>query len=132
MVLRTGCGDSCSRAGRRRFRSGIPAPPHTARHVQSTAQPYDYTSPLSSMRSYIKDHRDDTLLTITNLPAGTPVRLAVMDWFDGSVWNLSDSSKASDCANYQRVGTTISTDERGMHSPPPSLCTEDSLMSGFP
>ena len=63
--------------------------------------PYDYTSPLSSMRSYIKDHRDDTLLTITNLPAGTPVRLAVMDWFDGSVWNLSDSSKASDCANYQ-------------------------------
>ena len=48
------------------------------------------------------------------LPAGTPVRLAVMDWFDGSVWNLSDSSKASDCANYQRVGTTISTDERGM------------------
>lgn len=76
--------------------------------------PYDYTSPLSSMRSYIKDHRDDTLLTITNLPAGTPVRLAVMDWFDGSVWNLSDSSKASDCANYQRVGTTISTDERGM------------------
>ena len=46
MVLRTGCADSCSRAGRRRFRTGIPAPPHTARHVQSTAQPLRLHQPV--------------------------------------------------------------------------------------
>ena len=43
--------------------------------------PYDYASPLSGLRSYVKDHKDDTLLTVTNLPEGTPVRLAVMDQF---------------------------------------------------
>lgn len=75
--------------------------------------PYDYTSPLSGMRSYIKEHKDDVLLTVTDLPAGTPVRLAVMDRFDGSVWNLSDSSEASDSSNYRRVGTSISTREQG-------------------
>lgn len=62
--------------------------------------PYDYTSPLSGMRSYIKDHKKDVLLTVHNLPAGTPVKLAVMDRFDGTVWNLSDSSEATDSSNY--------------------------------
>lgn len=75
--------------------------------------PYDYTSPLSGMRSYIKDHKKDVLLTVTDLPAGTPVRLAVMDRFDGSVWNLSDSSEASDSSNYERVGTSIATTAKG-------------------
>jgi transglutaminase-like putative cysteine protease len=75
--------------------------------------PYDYTSPLSGMRSYIKNHKKDTLLTVKNLPASTPVRLAVMDRFDGSVWNLSDSSEASDSSNYRRVGTSIASNEQG-------------------
>lgn len=69
--------------------------------------PYDYTSPLSGMRAYIKDHKDDTLLTVRGLPAGTPVRLAVMDRFDGNVWNLSDSSAASGSGDYRRVGERI-------------------------
>ena len=69
--------------------------------------PYDYTIPLSGMRSYIKNHKDDVLLTATNLPAGSTVRLAVMDRFDGNVWNLSDSTMDSDSSNYHRVGTSI-------------------------
>ena len=69
--------------------------------------PYDYASPLSGLRSYVKDHKDDTLLTVTNLPEGTPVRFAVMDQFDGNVWNLSDSTEASDSSDYRRVGTRI-------------------------
>ena len=75
--------------------------------------PYDLTSPLSGMRTYIKDHKDDTILTVKNLPAGTPVRMAVMDRFDGSVWNLSDSRSASDSSDYRRVGTHIATDVQG-------------------
>lgn len=75
--------------------------------------PYDYTSPLSGMRAYIKNHKDDVLLTATDLPAGSTVRLAVMDRFDGNVWNLSDSTMASDSSNYHRVGTSITTTATG-------------------
>ena len=83
--------------------------------------PYDYASPLSGLRSYVKDHKDDTLLTVTNLPEGTPVRLAVMDQFDGNMWNLSDSTEASDSSDYRRVGTPIRWTARS--SPPRSPST---------
>ncbi|WP_140558259.1 transglutaminase domain-containing protein [Bifidobacterium sp. UTCIF-39] len=79
-------------------------------HYDPPLSPYDYTSPLSGLRSYVKDHKDDKLLTVTGLPAGTPVRLAVMDRFDGSVWNLSDSSAAFGSSDYRRVGDTIDGD----------------------
>ena len=75
--------------------------------------PYDYTSPLSGMRSYIKNHKDDVLLTVRNLPAGSSVRLAVMDRFDGNVWNLSDSTMASDSSNYRCVGDSIGNTAKG-------------------
>ena len=73
----------------------------------------DVTSPLSGMRAYLKDHREDTLLTVTGLPAGTPVRLAVMDRFDGNVWNLSDSSVATGSSDYRRVGSVIASNGDG-------------------
>lgn len=76
-------------------------------HYEPPLSPYDYTSPLSGMRAFFKYHKDDTLLTVTNLPSGTPVRLAVMDRFDGNVWNLSDSRESSDSSNYTRVGSRI-------------------------
>ena len=82
-------------------------------HYDPPLSPYDYTSPLSGMRSYIKDHKDDTLLTVTDLPAGSTVRLAVMDRFDGNVWNLSDSTMAADSSNYHRVGTAIANNTKG-------------------
>lgn len=82
-------------------------------HYEPPVNPYDYTSPLSGLRSYVKDHKDDTLLTARDLPAGTPVRLAVMDRFDGNVWNLSDSRSAADSANYRRVGAAIDNAAQG-------------------
>ncbi|WP_314687162.1 transglutaminase domain-containing protein [uncultured Bifidobacterium sp.] len=73
-----------------------------------------YASPLSSMRSIIKKHKNDTLLTARNLPAGSTVRLAVMDSFDGNVWNLSDSTNSSDSSDYRRMGSrTASTTTSG-------------------
>lgn len=75
--------------------------------------PHQYTSPLSEMRAYVKYHKKDTLLTVKGLPAGTPVRLAVMDRFDGNVWNLSDSSDNMDSSDYRKVGSQIATTERG-------------------
>jgi hypothetical protein len=75
--------------------------------------PHQYTSPLSGMRAYVKYHKKDTLLSVKGLPAGTPVRLAVMDRFDGNVWNLSDSSDATDSSDYRKVGDQIATTEHG-------------------
>ncbi|MDF7664289.1 transglutaminaseTgpA domain-containing protein [Bifidobacterium sp. ESL0763] len=75
--------------------------------------PHQYTSPMSDMRSYVKDHKKDTLVTARDLPAGTPIRLAVMDRFDGNVWNLSDSSDASDSSDYRKVGSAIQADDEG-------------------
>ncbi|MFR0589237.1 DUF3488 and transglutaminase-like domain-containing protein [Bifidobacterium apri] len=82
-------------------------------HYEPPLSPYNYSSPLSGMRSYIKNHKDDVLLTVTDLPAGSTVRLAVMDRFDGNVWNLSDTAMASDSSSYRRVGTTIRNTTQG-------------------
>ena len=78
-------------------------------HYQPPMDPYQFTSPLSDYRAYVKRHRDDTLVTVHNLPAGTPVRMAVMDRYDGKVWNLSDSSIAG-AADYRRIGAQIRTE----------------------
>lgn len=77
---------------------------------QPPIDPYQFTSPLSDYRSYIKDHKDDTLVTVHNLPAGTPVRMAVMDRYDGKVWNLSDSTILGQSSDYRRIGTSIAAD----------------------
>ncbi|WEV74339.1 transglutaminase domain-containing protein [Bifidobacterium sp. ESL0798] len=77
--------------------------------------PHQYTSPLSGMRSYVKYHKKETLLSVSGLPAGTPVRLAVMDRFDGNVWNLSDSTDASDSSDYRKVGSAIANTTQGEH-----------------
>ncbi|PXY83070.1 transglutaminase [Bifidobacterium asteroides] len=96
------------------FSAGIlPAPTRQVirDHYQPPMDPYQFTSPLSDYRAYIKRHRDDTLVTVRNLPAGTPVRMAVMDRYDGKVWNLSDSSGAG-AADYRRIGTQIRTERQ--------------------
>lgn len=95
-------------------------------HYDPPTISHDYASPISGIRSYIKDHKDSTLLTVTGLPAGSAVRLAVMDCFDGNVWNLADrttnptpvipasgAAASSDSSNYRRVGTTIIDDTDG-------------------
>nr|WP_159426912.1 transglutaminase domain-containing protein [Bifidobacterium commune] len=84
-------------------------------HYNPPLDPHQYTSPLSSMRSYVKYHKKETLLTVSGLPAGTPVRLAVMDRFDGNVWNLSDSTDASDSSDYRKIGSGIPTTADGNH-----------------
>lgn len=66
----------------------------------------DYPSPLAGFRSYLKDHREDTLLTVRGLPAGTPVRLATMDAYDGTTWGVA--SAATDASgDFRRVGDRI-------------------------
>ncbi len=39
-------------------------------HYEPPLAPFDYASPMSGMRAYLKEHKADTLLTVRNLPAG--------------------------------------------------------------
>lgn len=73
----------------------------------------DRSSPLSGLRLWPTQRHDDVLLTVEGLPAGTPVRLAVMDRFDGNVWNLSDSSGTGSSSAFTRPGPSIAQTERG-------------------
>ena len=79
-------------------------------HYEPPLAPFDYASPMSGMRAYLKEHKADTLLTVRNLPAGASVRLAVMDRFDGNVWNLSNTRIAGASSNYTRMGLRITQD----------------------
>ncbi|WP_199425043.1 transglutaminase-like domain-containing protein [Actinotalea solisilvae] len=75
--------------------------------------PEDHPSPLSGFREFVKEWEDTDLVTVTGLPAGTPVRLATMDAFDGVVWNVAGSESAEGSGQFRRVGETITTSVRG-------------------
>lgn len=70
----------------------------------------DQASPLSRMRAFVKDHKADDLLTVIGLPEQTPLRLAVMDTYDGIVWNLSATSGSG---TFRQGVTSVSTEPNG-------------------
>jgi hypothetical protein len=76
--------------------SGEPQRDVLREHVVPPFDPLDYKSPLSAFRSYQKEPlKDAPLFTVDGLPAGTRVRLAAMDTFDGVVWNVTGGADAS-------------------------------------
>jgi len=58
--------------------------------------PLDYPSPLSGFRQYTKDLADTELFRLSGLEAGDRIRLAVMDSYDGRLWNVSGPGTAAD------------------------------------
>jgi len=58
----------------------------------------EYPSPLQSFRSIVRDYPADTLFTVTGLPEGARVRLAAMDAYSGTVYNVSDEGPGSSSA----------------------------------
>jgi transglutaminase-like putative cysteine protease len=69
--------------------------------------PRDYPSPLSGFRKVRVDLAEKVLLTIDHVPEGSPrLRLAVMDDYDGVVWNVSGGGR-SGAGYFERVGATI-------------------------
>jgi hypothetical protein len=60
-------------------------------HVDPPFDPRDYPSPLAKFRYYKKSdvRTDTTLFSVTGLESKMLVRLAVMDTYDGVVWNVS-------------------------------------------
>jgi hypothetical protein len=78
--------------------------------------PFDvsaYPSPLAGFRDYTKDVPvglsvyGKELLSTTGLPAGSRVRIAAMDAYDGLSWGVANAAAGSSFAGYQRVGALL-------------------------
>lgn len=74
-------------------------------HVDPPFDPRDYPSPLAKFRAYKKEpvKTGTTLFTVDGLESGTLVRFAVMDSYDGIVWNVSGGpGSAHDSGTFRR------------------------------
>ncbi|MEJ7647807.1 MAG: transglutaminaseTgpA domain-containing protein [Nakamurella sp.] len=67
--------------------------------VQPPFDPSTLASPLSSYRRYVVTNREKPQLTVTGLPAGMPLRLAVLDTYSGQYYSTS-----ADVGTFARVG----------------------------
>lgn len=79
------------------------ASPNEPRYVLRDAiiPPFDvrqYPSPLQAFRGYVRDTADEPLFTVSGLPEGARVRLATMDAYSGTVYNVSDEGSGSSSA----------------------------------
>lgn len=75
-------------------------------HVDPPFDPRDYPSPLAKYRYYKKPpvRTGETLFTVDGLDSGTLVRFAVMDYYDGVVWNVSGGPGAvHDSGTFRRL-----------------------------
>lgn len=79
-------------------------------HVQPPFDPSQYPSPLGRFRQLRGADKErllpDPVFTVEGLPPGEPVRVAVMDAYDGFVWRASEAGSAIG-GTYQRVGDRI-------------------------
>ncbi|MFC0198717.1 transglutaminase family protein, partial [Microbacterium arthrosphaerae] len=93
------------------------AAPSSPRYVlrDVVIPPFDireFASPLQSFRSYVRDHPDEALFTVSGLPEGARVRLATMDAYNGTVYNVSDEGAGASSA-FSPARTNMSADAEG-------------------
>ncbi|MDR6507389.1 transglutaminaseTgpA domain-containing protein [Arthrobacter oryzae] len=62
--------------------------------------PKDYVTPLASFRNFVKDKKDDNLFVVKGLPRDGRVRLAALDAFNGTNYNMDPDSSG----NFSKVG----------------------------
>lgn len=87
------------------------------RVVLRTEPPFNvtaYPSPLAAFRDYTQDASETVgvygkqLLATRGLAAGTRVRIAAMDTYDGLVWGVANAAAdTASFAGFQRVGATL-------------------------
>lgn len=76
---------------------------------QHITPPFDISalaSPLAAYRKFVVREKTDPQLTVTGLPAGQRLRVAVMDNYDGDVWGVAGASDGGS-GTYERIGATI-------------------------
>ncbi|CAH0214743.1 hypothetical protein SRABI76_02356 [Microbacterium oxydans] len=97
--------------------SAIAAPTET-RHVfrDVIIPPFDirdYPSPLQAFRKNVRDEKEKTLFTVRGLPENARIRIAVMDQFDGMVYNVTDGGPESSSA-FTPIRSNMSPDAEGI------------------
>jgi hypothetical protein len=73
----------------------------------------DYPSPLQAFRKNVRDEAEDTLFTVSGLPKGARIRIAVMDQFDGQVYNVTDGGPGSSSA-FAPLRSNMSPEAKGV------------------
>ncbi len=103
----------------------LPGADETRRTVLRTAlePPFDvsqFPSPLAGFRRYTEPNAselfDRTLLQVEGLPAGTPVRFATLDSYDGLAWgagNAANLGEYDEGTSFRRVGSHLPTTSTG-------------------
>ncbi|HXR44165.1 MAG TPA: transglutaminase-like domain-containing protein, partial [Pseudolysinimonas sp.] len=88
-------------------------PPTGDRQVLRTAiqQPFDprqYPSPLSGFRGYLRDAKADReQFAISGLPAGSRVRIATLDSYDGIVYAVGSDTVDSASGTFVRIPSSV-------------------------
>ncbi|WP_426998700.1 transglutaminase domain-containing protein [Pseudarthrobacter sp. N5] len=62
--------------------------------------PKDFITPLASFRNFVKDKKDDNLFVVKGLPKDGRVRLAALDSFNGTNYNMDPNGSG----NFSKVG----------------------------
>lgn len=73
----------------------------------------EYPSPLQSFRGIVRDYPSTPLFTVSGLPDGARVRIAAMDAYSGTVYNVSDTSGAGSSSAFIPVRDGMSPGARG-------------------
>ncbi|MCR2763862.1 DUF3488 and transglutaminase-like domain-containing protein [Microbacterium sp. zg.B48] len=73
----------------------------------------DYPSPLQAFRKNVRDDVDETLFTVQGLPKGARIRTAVMDEYDGMVYNVADGGPTSSSA-FSPLRSNMAPDAEGV------------------
>lgn len=78
-------------------------------------EPYAFPSPLGGIRKYSTAAKDKTLFVVDGLPAGSYLRLAAMDTYDGVVYGVSGTSTGANAASgsFERVGSQVTEQPAG-------------------
>ncbi|MCL2804014.1 MAG: hypothetical protein FWD29_08730 [Micrococcales bacterium] len=96
LVVAAGAADAATWVGQLRPRLVV------RQLIEPPFDPAQYPSPLAAYRHYVKDLKQSELLRANSLPAGANVTLAVMDRFDGVVWNVAGSGPTGS-GRFQRM-----------------------------
>jgi transglutaminase-like putative cysteine protease len=90
-------------------------------YVHPPANVGQYPSPLAAFRKYTAWKKDTlfakTLFTVSGLPARTPVRIATLDAYNGSVWAAANRPESTNLApdTFLKVGSSIASPAPGTH-----------------
>lgn len=81
--------------------------------VEPPFDPLTEPSPLGAYRNYTdQDVREDEILTVSGLPAGARLRIASMDSYSGTEWEVTGSGSVV-AGEYLRVGASIPAEGYG-------------------